>query len=154
MSQSYARTYRDFSGEVSTHKINLSVITVGTIVGVLANITNYSGAVDAITLGEPAADETVLNRSVLSGDNATSEFAQRELKWLVHYHGDTSGKKFTQEIPCADPTGRLLPGTDLMDLTETAAAAWKTAFEGINMSPDDDTETTTVDYVELVGRDL
>jgi len=150
----YERTYRDFSLEKSTHKINLSVITVGTIVGVLANIANYVAAVDAIVLGVAAQDAIIMDRTTLSGSAPTDPFAQRELKWLVHYHGDTTGKKYTLEIPTADPTGRLVTGTDLMDLTETDAATWKTAFEGICMSPDDDTETITIDYVELVGRNL
>jgi len=150
----YDRQYRDYSKELSTARINISVITVGTIVGVLANIANYKAALDDIVLGTPSMDMIIMDRTVLSGASPTDVFAQRELKWLVHYHGDTTGKKYTHEIPCANPTANLVPGTDLMDLTATDPATWKTAFEGIVVAPDDDTETVTIDYVELVGRNI
>lgn len=150
----YDRKYRDFSDETSTHRINIPAITVTTIVAELGEIAGYATVVDAITLGVAAEDKIVMDKTTLSAAIPTNVFAQRESKWLVHYHGNTTNKKFTCEIPTADPTGRLLPGTDLMDLTETAASDWKDQFELLARSPDDDAENVTVDYVELVGRNL
>lgn len=150
----YDRQYRDFSNELSTSSLHIPAMTALTIVGVLADITGYAAELDGITLGVASQDKIVLDISVLSAARPTNVFAQRELKWLVHYHSNTANKKFTLEIPTADPTGRLIAGTDLMDLTETAAAAWKVGFEVLAVSPDDDTDQCTVDFVELVGRNL
>lgn len=150
----YARQYRDFSNELSTSKIHIPAITVGTIVSLLIQIGAYAADLDAITLGIASQDTITLDRNTLSAARPTNVFAQRELKWLVHYHSNTLNHKFTLEIPTADPTGRLIAGTDLMDLTETAAAAWKLNFEALAVAPDDDTDQCTVDYVELVGRNL
>jgi len=150
----YARQYRDFSNELSSTRIHIPAITVGTIVALLVEIADYAAAVDALTLGVPSQDTITLDRNTLSADRPTNVFAQRELKWLVHYHSNTLNHKFTLEIPTADPTDRLIAGTDLMDLTNTEAEAWKTLFEVLAVAPDDDTDQVTVDYVELVGRNL
>jgi hypothetical protein len=154
-SHEHARQYRDYSGELSTTKINIPAITVGSIVGVLVLLTNYEGALDGITTGIASQSVITLDRTTLSAERPTNEFSQRELKWLVHYHSATLGHKFTMEIPTADPTGRLVPGTDLMDFsTDTAAIGFKTAFEAAAVAPDDDTDQCVIDYVELVGRNL
>lgn len=155
MSQhTHARQYRDFSRETSTTTVFIPALTALTISTILPELTTYEGALDAITLGVASQSKIILDITPLSADAPTNVFAQRELKWLVHYHAATTGKKFTLEIPTADPTGRLLAGTDLMDLTEVAAANWKSQFEVIAVSPDDDTDQCVVDYVELVGRNL
>lgn len=129
-------------------------MTALTIAGLLPQFAAYEVTLDDITLGIASQSVITLDRTILSASRPTNVFAQRELKWLVHYHSNTLGEKFTLEIPTADPTGRLVAGTDLMDLTQTQAAAWKTAFEVIAVSPNDDTDQCTVDFVELVGRNL
>jgi hypothetical protein len=150
----YSRQYRDYSRELSNATLFIPAITVGTIVAILGEIGNYATALDGITLGVAAQDVIVLDRNVLSASVPGSEFAQRETKWLVHYHSATLQNKFTLEIPTADPTGRLQPGTDLMDLTDTQAAAWVSTFEILAVAPDDPTDQCVVDFVELVGRNL
>jgi len=149
-----ARQYRDFSGELSTTRIYVPAMTALTIAELLILFAGYNATLDTITTGIASQSIITLDRTVLSADRPTNVFSQRELKWLVHYHSATLHHKFTAEIPTADPTGRLLPGTDLMDLEETAAAAWKIAFEATAVAPDDDTDQCVVDYVELVGRNL
>jgi len=153
-SHEHARQYRDFSNELSTTKIFIPALTALTISTILPELTTYEQRLDLITLGVASQSVITLDRTVLSADRPTNVFAQRELKWLVHYHSNTLGHKFTLEIPTADPTGRLIAGTDLMDLTEAAAANWKTQFEVVAVAPDDDTDQVTVDFVELVGRNL
>jgi len=150
----YLRQYRDFSRELSATRLHIPAITIGTIATLLGIIGNYADDLDNITLGVASQDVITLDRNTLSADVPTNVFAQRELKWLVHYHSNTLNEKFTLEIPTADPTGRLIAGTDLMDLTETNAASWKTNFEILAVSPNDDTDQCTVDFVELVGRNL
>ena len=107
-----------------------------------------------ITLGVLATDQWVGDRTIISSNVPASALAQREIKWLVQYHGNTTGKKFTCEIPTADLEGRVLPGTDLADLTNTEMAAFVTAFQTIARSPDSDQETVTIDAVRVVGRNI
>jgi len=82
----------------------------------------------------------------------SNEFAQRELKWLVSYQANTSGKLFTSEIPCPALTGNLVAGTDLADVTSTPRVNFIAAFEDFVRSPDNDTETVTFLSAHLVGR--
>jgi hypothetical protein len=81
-------------------------------------------------------------------------YAQRELKWLITYQGDSSGKLFSIEIACPDITDNIVPATDLADLASTDWAAWVTAFEDFARSPDDLAETVTVVSARLVGRNI
>jgi len=152
----YSRTYRDFSGELSAATASLPPITAIDIAGTLVLIGLYETALDGIVLGQAAKSEIVMDRTVISAARPTNAVAQRESKWLVRYHGIVNNKKATMEIPCADLTltGILIPGTDLMDLTQTQAAAWKDAFENMAVFPETDTEGVLVDEVVFVGRNL
>jgi len=147
-------SFRDFSRELSNVRMYNGAITAVSIGGFLTAFGGMRTALEAITLGVAAQEQWIGDLTVLSAAAPTNVFAQRELKWLVRYHGNTSNKKFTMEIPTADPTGRLVTGTDLADLTETSMAAFVTAFEAFARTPDDDTETVSVDEVVLVGRNL
>lgn len=147
-------TLRDHSGELSAVKVYNGAITGASLAGFLANYGDLKTAIAGITLGELATDQWVGDRTVLSAAFPASAFAQRELKWLVQYHGNTTGKKFTCEIPTADLTGRVIQGTDLADLTNTEMAAFVTAFQTIARTPDDDTETVTIDAIRVVGRNI
>lgn len=84
----------------------------------------------------------------------TDPYSQRELKWLVTYTGDVSGKSFQIEIPTPDLVDNLVAGSDLADLSSTDWAAFITAFEAFAASPDDDTESVTVVTARLVGRNI
>jgi len=152
----YDLQFRDFSDEISTHQVNISPITVGTIVAELAEIAAYRSAVEGITLGIAARDKIIMDDTLISAARPVSAVAQREMKWLVRYHGVTDGKKWTCEIPTADLTlaNILVPGTDIMDLTQAQAATWKTAFETMVRPPGDDTQLVVVDQVVFVGRNL
>jgi hypothetical protein len=147
-------TLLDYSNEKSTVTIHNGVITAGTIAGFLTAFGALRTAIDAITIGTVNKEKWVGDDTVLSNTLPTNVFAQRELKALVLYEGDTSQKKFTVEIPTFDPTGRLVAGTDLIDLTQTEVAAFVTAFESIAKSPDDATETVTILEMRLVGRNV
>ena len=156
MPHMYDVQLRDFSRETSTSQIFIGPITAITVAGLLTQIGTYRAAVDGITLGELAAETIVMDKTVLSADAPASAFAQRELKWLVRYHGATSNKKFQLEIPTPDLTDPdiLVPGTDFADLTFGVVSTWVTAFEALAKSPDDDTEDVIVDQIVLVGRNL
>jgi len=147
-------TIGDYSQEKSWFKVYNGPITVGTIAGFLTAFGNLQTALAGIIKGEVQQSQWVGDLTTVSSDWPTDEFAQRELKWLVTYKGNTTEKLFRFEVPTADPTGRLLPGSDEADMTNTEMAAFITAFETLAKSPDDDTEGVTVMSVRLVGRNL
>jgi len=84
----------------------------------------------------------------------TNPYAQRELKWLVQYQGNTSGKLFSIEIAAPDVTDNTVPNSDVADLTSTDWAAFVSAFEAYAKSPDNGTEAVSVVGARLVGRNL
>lgn len=147
-------TLLDFSREKSTVSLYNGDITAVSIAGFLTQFGALRTAIEGITLGVVQQEQWIGDRTVLSNTPPTNPFAQREMKWLVTYTGDTSGKIFTLEIPTADLTGRLIEDTDLADMTNTEVAAFVTAFEDIARTPDDDTETVTVQNIRFVGRNL
>ena len=144
----------DYSNESSSTKIFNGAITAVSIAGFITEFGQMRAAIEGISLGTMAKEQWVGDNTVISNVPPTNVFAQREFKWKVNYVGDTSQKEFFLTIPCADPTGRLIPGTDLMDLTETAAAAFVTRFNSFARTPDSDTETVTITTIQLVGRNL
>jgi len=144
----------DFSNESSSVRMYNGAITAVSIAGFLTAFGGMRTALEGITLGTMKQEQWVGDLTVLSNTPPTNVFAQRELKWLVRYQGNTTQKIHNLEIPTADPTGRLTAGTDKADLTETNMAAWVTAFEAFARTPDSDTETVTVLDVTLVGRNL
>lgn len=146
--------FLDYSREKSDAAMFTGAITALTIAGFLTAFGGMRTALDAITTGTLAKEQWVGDNTVLSTTPPTDENSQRELKWLVVYSGDTTHKTFQMTIPTADPVGRLVPGTDLADLSETDMAAFVTAFEAFARTPDSDTETVTVQQVRLVGRNI
>ena len=85
---------------------------------------------------------------------ASNPYAQRELKWLVTYAGNTSGKQFQIEIAAPDITDNTVINSDEANLASTDWSAFKTAFEAYAKSPDNGTEAVTVIKARLVGRNL
>jgi len=148
--------YRDYSDELSNCTFNVSPITVGTITALLIEFAALRAAVDAIVLGVRASDTVVMDKTVGSGARPASPVAQRELKWLVRYHGVDDGKKWSCEIPTPDITltDVLIPGTDIADLTVSPMSTFVTAFETTVRPPGDDTQIVVVDSVTLVGRNI
>lgn len=144
----------DFSHEKASYSFFSGDITAVSIAGFLTQFGALRTATEDIILGVLQKEKWVGDDTILSQAFPTNVFAQRELKALITYQGDTTLKKFQLEIPTFDPTGRMIAATDDIDLTETDMAAWVTAFEAIGRSPDDDTETVTVLFGKLVGRNL
>ena len=143
----------DYSNERSRTEVHVGAITAVSIGGFLTAFGALRTAIEGITLGVVSQESWVGDRTSLSNTPPTDAEAQREKKWLVRYVGDTSGKVFTLEIATAElGGGHLLPMSDFADLTETDMAAFVTAFEDIARSPDDDTETVTVQSIQFVGR--
>lgn len=145
-------TFLDYSNEKSVVSMYNGQITAASIAGFLTAFGGMRTALEGITLGVVHQEAWVGDQTLLSNDPPTNVFAQRELKWLVTYRGDTSNKIFNLTIPTADPTGRLVAGTDLANLANTEMAAFVTAFEAFAKTPDDDTEGVEVLEIRLIGR--
>jgi hypothetical protein len=155
MAQHYSVfTQLDFSEEKASTKIYNGAITSTSIAGFITEFGQMRDTIAAITLGTMTQEQWVGDITTLSQIAPTNEFSQRETKWKVNYVGDTSNKKFFVTLPCADPVGRMIAGTDKADLTETAMAAFVTRFNSFARTPDSDLETVTITSIQLVGRNL
>lgn len=114
---------------------------------------DFKTATDAIILGVLAKETVTIYDTILSGAVPASPFAQRELKMLVTYQGDTTLKKFRVEVPTPDLAALTLAADDSVVLADAGVmAAWVTAFEAIARNPEDDAETVTVIGARIVGR--
>jgi len=149
-------TINDRSGEKSRHTLYNGAITAVSIAGFLTDFGAYRTALEAIILGNVTQEEWVGDRTALTEDLPASNFAQREVKLLVRYVGDTSGGIHTLEIPTPDLASlTIAPGTDLVTIEDAGIMeAWRDAFVQIARTPDDDTETVTVLTVQVVGRNI
>jgi hypothetical protein len=108
-------------------------------------------AINGITLGVHTASSWVAEEAANAVIQPASQFAQREIKWLVKYHDNSTGEKYSVEIPTAD-LDLLLAGSDeRLDLAGTEGAAFKVAFEAFVRT---ETHGVTVDDVIYVSRNL
>lgn len=153
-------TLIDASNEKAVFSMNVGVVTGASLPGLLTNLGAFETAMDAVTLcniyrkrlqvyDNPGTDPSI----------PSNQSAQRELRWLVHYHDSQAmfgaeannffGEKYTCEVPGADPS-LLVAGTDLMNVAAGAGATFKTEFQDCFLAPSGG--TLVVDYIELVGR--
>jgi len=143
----------DYSDEKSSFAVTSVTINAGNLAAQQTLAAALVGAVEDLIIGELTRQEQCL---VIYDTPAvpTNPYAQREMKWLVSYIGDASGKRFTVEIATPDITDNVVPNTDIADLASTDWAAFVTAFEAYVRSPDNGTETVTVVGAKLVGRNI
>jgi len=143
----------DYSNEKSNFGVNSTVLTAGNFAAQQTLAAALAGAIEDLTIGE-LTKQTALVPVIDTPAIPTDPYAQRELKWLVRYQGDSSGKMFSIEIAAPDITGNVVPNTDVADITSTDWAAFVTAFEAYAKSPDDVAETVTVIDARVVGRNI
>jgi len=143
----------DYSDEQSSFAVTSVTVNAGNLAAQQTLAADLVAAIDDLVIGEITKQEQCL---VILDTPAipTSPYAQRELKWLVRYTGNTSGKTFRVEIPTPDITDNVVPNTDIADLTSADWAAFVTAFEAYAKSPDNGTEAVTVVGATLVGRNI
>jgi len=148
-------TLIDASNEKSTVTLNSVATTSANYDAQLTAYSTLRTAINGIVLGEPNKYQYVAVDFTVGNEPASDPFAQREMKWLVSYVGDSSGKLYQLERPTADlGNGNLIPSSDLADLTSTGMAAFVTAFEAFARAPDNLAETVTVTQIRFVGRNL
>lgn len=145
--------FTDYSDEKSGVSFNSANIDAANIAAQQTLAASLSVATAVLSIGD-LTRRTMTDILLDSPSIPSNVYAQRELKWLVSYQGDTTGKKFTVEIPCAALTGNVVVGTDLADVTSTPWVNFIAAFEAFVRSPDNDTETVTFLSAHVVGRNI
>jgi len=142
-----------------TSPLNLSTYTIdaASLAGWLTAWGNFKTATDAICSGVLAKETVRIYETELSAALPVSQWARRELKMLVTYVGDTSGKKFHIEMPCPDLDALTLETGDanFVNIADAGVmAAWVVEFENLARSPEDETETVTILSAQIVGRNI
>ena len=143
-------TFTDHTGERSAVRVRGVELTAVNFDAQITASVALQDAIAALTLGIKGK-VVYANENIISSAPATDHFAQREIKWLVSYSDDVNGKKYSLEIPTADLD--LLPdGAERLDLADTEAAAFVSAFEAFAKSPDGN--AVSVIAVDFVARNL
>jgi len=143
----------DYSNEKSSFGVTSVTANAGNLAAQQTLAADLFAAVDALTIGEL----TKQSMSLVIYDTPaipTSPYAQRELKWLVQYVGNASGKTFSVEIAAPDITDNVVENTDVADLGSADWVDFVGAFEAYVKSPDNGTEAVTVIGARLVGRNI
>lgn len=108
-------------------------------------------AVQALTTMPIHKRQTVASEAILTSTRPTDPYAQREIKWLVRFHDNVTGQPLTVTVPGAD-LSLLDAGSEVLDLTGTEAAAFKTAFEAYVKAGEGSDNAVVVDQILFVGR--
>lgn len=146
-------TIRDYSNEMSSFAVTSPTGNAGNLAAELASAAALSSAVENLTIGhlDRYTYQIIPLDTPLTPSNP---LAQRELKWLVTYSGDVSGKLFQIEIAAPDPTDNLVGNSDVADIGSADWNAFRIAFETYARSPDNGTENVTLVSARLVGRNI
>lgn len=153
MASGYDVTIRDYGKEVSTAGFRGVTLDAANMVAQAALMATLLTAVGNITIGQVAKTKVVANSTLVSQAAASDPNAQRERKWLVRYEDQTTHGLYNVEIPTADLSGtHLQAGQDTADLTDADMAAFVSAFEAFQRSPDGN--AVTVIEILHVGRTI
>jgi len=143
----------DYSNEKSNFNVTSITANAGNLAAQQTAAAALVSAVEDLSIGE--VTKQIMQLAIVDTPAIpTSPYAQRELKWLVQYQGDSSGKLYSIEIACPDITDNVVVNSDQADLSSTDWAAFVTAFESYARAPDNGTETVTVIAARLVGRNI
>lgn len=150
-------TIKDASNEKSTSEFNLGLQTPATIAANIVKTNALQNAIVGIILGNLFKTKYTYFDNTMNPNVPTNQAAQKEMKWMVHYHDNTDtfgvnqnpnyGNAYVVSIACPD-TSKLVDGTDRADLTDTAVATFVTAFEDVVLAPGGG--AAKIDYIEIV----
>lgn len=148
-------TFKDFDNETSSFQVNGVALTSANFDAQNTLWGNLLTAIDGITLGNPQSYFIGLETGG-STLPATSPVARREVKWLVTFTDDVTGKQYRREIPCPDLTNAALFSSgdkEKADLLQANVAAFVTAFEAF-VTVTDAENAVTIQEIRMVGRNL
>ena len=162
-SPSWNVTIVDYNGETSSTGVNIGAVTAVSLPGLLTDIATLRTAISGLIVGNQRADKLTAYNTTLNPALPASTDAQVERKWRVVYTDTLAffdapvnaipnagyGKLFEIEIATADST-LLDNNSEFLDIDDGPGADFVDAFETIARSPYGG--TTTVQYIELVGR--
>lgn len=151
MASRFTLSIRDYSAELSSVSLPGVDLTAANFDAQDGLWDTFQSAVDGIIVGVIATRKLLAQDIIVSADLPTEAFAQRELKWLVRYTGNTTAGKYTAEIPTPDAE-LVLAGTDFMNIGVGAGATFVTAFEAV-VRPTGEAGVN-VENIVLVGRKL
>ncbi len=131
-------TYADYGGEKSSFQIPLLDYTAVNFDANEILVNDLVNAVDALTLGLEVKQVRSHSSSGTGSGNSSNVNAHRELKWLITFSDDVTGKQYQREMPAP----LLNANTLLQDIGGNANvgdALWTTfiaAFEAAVVSED------------------
>ena len=143
--KTYAYSIKDYSGENSS-----ATMYVQDSVTAASDLTALGLAIETISRGRT---QRVTLSEIVPGTAgpATDEDANRELKLLVAYQDQSTGKLYSFTIPCILASDFVrVEGTDFVDITQPPMAALVTAFEANGAS--EFGNAVNVQYAKIVGR--
>jgi len=146
----YVVSFRDYDNEAASCRFHCVALNAGNFAAQDTLRGDLFSAINAITLGNPEKSEFG-NLYKMTAAPATAPAAQRELKWLVHYHDTTALERYSVTLPTADtqfmdPNDR--PNAHIGDGAQVDA--FVSAFEAFVRS--DKGNAVVVDEISLVGR--
>lgn len=144
----YKLAIRDNTRELTRTEFNIDPIGVGNIGDILAALTPFKSAVQAIILGVLAKESLIMDETNLSSAKPTDPAAQRGIKWSVQYSDTTQyfdpgtnaipNKGYNQIFTNTLGTAKLsllVDGAEDLVLTTGVGATFKTQFDGLVKSP-------------------
>lgn len=141
----------DFSNEPASVSVGIPQYNLATNNDLLTNkLPAFTTAILDVSLLNKTKDQIVFFDTKFSKVLPTDPNAQREDKWFVRYQDNVNFSIHNYEIPGADRSIGMIPGTDLLDLTGTEALALIAASNALVLSPDGN--ATTILDVTFVGR--
>ncbi len=143
--------------ERSNFNIHTNQIDAADLAAWLVDWGALKTATVAITLGVLAHERVKIYDTQFGTGLPASNFARRENKLLIRYTGDTSGDKFSAELPAPDNVALTFETGDANFVVLADAgvmATWVAAFELLARSPEDGDENVTIQSVQYVGRNL
>lgn len=144
-------TVEDYSGESSSFGVEGIDVDSANYDAQQTEAIALSTAVANVSIGTLAERKFVASIANPESGQPASQYAQRELKWLVTYVDTVTGDLQQSEIPCPDLT-LLVAGTDLMNTAAGAGAALKTAWDAFVQSKAGNAVSLTT--ARLVGRNI
>lgn len=157
MPRTVSLKFVDIGNESSNMTVWNAPYTAANIGQQLTDFGALKTAVQGITIGELQQETLQLDKTELSNALPTNGFAQRELKLLLRYRGNTNNEDYQLEIPMPDLANLQYtsgPGDFIVLADGGIMAAFVTAFETFAVAPKTDNEAVTVVSAEVVGRNI
>jgi len=149
-------TFADYGGEKSVFSINTPEVMAANLDVLMNQQDTLKNAVQNLSRGYWVRRSRVIFVDGPYPALNNDPLANRELKWLIVYQDDVTGKNYRCEIPCARLTtgadGRLLANSENANFGSTWWTAFISAFETAAVSPVGN--PVSVISAKYVGRNI